>query len=245
MTSHVTIDQFISHSPVHPQWQNVLQSALQLVDKNYLQEIQKDESWLPGLNKLFAAFSLPLASVNYILLGESPYPRKESANGYAFWDESVGCLWSEKGLSKSVNRATSLRNWIKALLLARGDLKEDLSQNAIAQIDKSGLVQSAEAFFQGMMSKGFLLLNASLIYSKGEVKYHAKHWQPFIHSVFCQLGRVNPSIQLVLFGKIADNVPKTSLKAALIAEHPYNISFIRNPAVLNFFKPFDLLARYE
>ncbi|KTD26865.1 hypothetical protein [Legionella israelensis] len=241
----LSANKLISCSPVHEEWQELLNVALQTVDNDYLKEIQTDESWLPGLNRLFSAFSLSLSRVKYILLGESPYPREESANGYAFWDDSVGSLWSESGLSKSVNRATSLRNWMKALLLARGDLQDDLSQQAIARIDKSGLVQTAEAFFQGMMKKGFLLLNASLIYSKGEVKYHAKHWRPFIHSILCQLEVISPSIQLVLFGKIADNVPKTSLKTALMAEHPFNISFITNPAVLSFFKPFDLLARYE
>ena len=98
---------------VHPEWTAILNHSLKALDPNYLRALQKNLEWLPGLQSLFAAFNLPLSATRYILLGESPYPRKDSANGYAFWDASVNSLWRETGLSKSVNRATSLRNLIK------------------------------------------------------------------------------------------------------------------------------------
>ena len=97
----------------------------------------------------------PLSSVRTILFGESPYPREGSANGYAFWDAAVENLWSDSGLSKAVNRATSLRNFIKMLLLARGDLNHDFSQPAIAQLDKSTFHRTADEFFTGLLNKGF------------------------------------------------------------------------------------------
>src|SRR5690242_3606123 len=98
---------------VHPSWHSCLRHALQNVDTTYLKNIASFSDWLPGANKIFSAFSIPIDQVNYILLGESPYPRAHSANGYAFWDAAVNKLWSDKGLSKEVNRATSLRNIIK------------------------------------------------------------------------------------------------------------------------------------
>ena len=101
---------------IHPQWHQILNKALQQVEPDYLRQLQSSLNWLPGIENLFAAFSQPLSSTRYILLGESPYPRKQSANGYAFWDGAVGSLWSPTGLSKEVNRATSLRNLIKMLL---------------------------------------------------------------------------------------------------------------------------------
>lgn len=241
----IDINQILDQSQVHSEWKHILKNALLEVDPHYLEALDQDQQWLPGIINLLAAFRMPLSKVQYILLGESPYPRADSANGYAFWDQAVDSLWSEKGLSKAVNRATSLRNWIKALLVARGDLSRDLSQEAIAKLPKETLCQTAEVFFNGLMEKGFLLLNASLVFSEGKVRYHAKQWQPFLLSLFSQLARQKPSIQLVLFGKIADNVPKTNLKTALVVEHPYNISFINNPKVLAFFKPFDLLATYD
>jgi uracil-DNA glycosylase len=225
-----------------PEWKDILNQALKQINPDYLKQLQRDNNWLPGFNRLFAAFSLSLSQVNYILLGESPYPRLASANGYAFWDNAVDSLWSEKGLNKAVNRATSLRNWIKMLLVARGNLTNDTSQEAIARLDKTDLVPTAEAFFSGMMNKGILLLNASLVYSEGKVPYHARQWKPFMQSVLEQIALIKPSVQLILFGKIAEIVPADKLPIGLIAEHPYNISFITNQKVIKFFQPLDLLS---
>lgn len=230
---------------IHPEWFDILNAALQQVEPDYLQQLQSSPNWLPGVDKLFAAFSLPLSSTRYILLGESPYPRKISANGYAFWDEAVGGLWSSTGLSKEVNRATSLRNLIKMLLHTRGDLTDDTSQAAIAKLDKSNYLQTLSQLFAAFTRRGFLLLNASLVYSEGNIPYHARQWKGFMHSLLNQLADVNPELQLILFGKIAAQVPEIHRFPRLIAEHPYNISFITNPEVINFFKPMDLLAIKE
>lgn len=226
---------------VHPEWQPILHQALLSVDQDYFNTLEQQNDWLPGPNALFAAFSMPLSQTRYILLGESPYPRQESANGYAFWDNAVGSLWSPTGLSKPVNRATSLRNLIKMLLLARGDLHDDFSQEAIATLDTTRYVQTAADLFRGLMNKGFLLLNASLVYGEEKVRYHAKHWRPFIDNVLDQLTQCKSDIQLVILGEIAKKISKPALRSGLIAEHPYNISFITNPDVLAFFKPLDIL----
>lgn len=232
-------------SQVHPEWREVIREACKRLEPSYLETLNSQSHCLPRPHQLLAAFSLPLSSARYILFGESPYPRAQSANGFAFWDAAVGSLWSEKGLSKEVNRATSLRNMIKMLLYARGSLHRDFSQDAIAKIDKASFVQTASQLFTHMMSLGFLLLNASLVYSDGQVNYHAKQWRPFIQYILEWLAQNKPSVELVLFGKIADNLPKTSLPIALKAEHPYNLSFMTNPNVIEFFKPLDILKNHE
>lgn len=229
----------------HPDWKGILIKALESMDQDYIQSLVNDPSWLPGASKMFAAFSLPLEKTHYILLGESPYPRANSANGYAFWDNAVDSLWSSKGLSTAVNRATSLRNWIKMMLVARGDLDiNNTSQESIAKLTKKQLVQTAEQLFRGMMNKGILLLNASLVYSEGMVPYHARQWKPFMQSLLTQLSALDSKVQLILFGKIAETIAPDKLTIGLIAEHPYNVSFIKNPEVIAFFKPLDLLS-YE
>ena len=227
----------------HEEWHELLSISLDRMDLSYLQSLNTSHHWLPGNDALFAAFRLPLTATRYILLGESPYPRAASANGYAFWDASVGSLWSETGFSKEVNRATSLRNLMKMLLHARGDLSTDFSQSVIAGLDKSIYVQTAAALFNALLNNGFLLLNASLVFSEGQVPYHARHWRPFFHELLNQLAKQHPDLQLVLFGKIAEKLPKTTHKIGLLAEHPYNISFITNKDVLAFFKPLNLLAK--
>ncbi|KTD64768.1 uracil-DNA glycosylase family protein [Legionella spiritensis] len=229
----------------HPQWHDVLEKALNSMDEQYVIQLKGDRNWLPGWELMLAAFSQPLLHTRYLLLGESPYPRRQSANGYAFWDNAVASLWSDKGLSKEVNRATSLRNMMKMLLVARGDLGEDHSQAAIARLDKSHYWRTASELFHGMIRKGFILLNASLVYSDNRVPYHARQWQPFISSLFNQLALRDHKVTLLLFGKIAARVQNSNRFPCLIAEHPYNLSFISNKDVLAFFKPLDLLSCHE
>src|SRR4051794_35273708 len=102
----------------HASWRPVLVKGLEAVaesDPGYLPALAAD-SYLPTDGRLFAAFTQPLDKVRYVLVGEGPYPREQSATGVCFMDGAVESLWSEKGLSKQVNRATSLRNFMKMLL---------------------------------------------------------------------------------------------------------------------------------
>ncbi|KTC67916.1 uracil DNA glycosylase [Legionella birminghamensis] len=226
----------------HSQWHGIIEEALSAMNPAYLTQLENTVDWLPGKDALFSAFSLPLDATQYVLLGESPYPRAQSANGYAFWDAAVGEIWSPSGLSKEVNRATSLRNFIKMLLVVKGDLVDDLSQQAIQKLNKTNYVQTAEEFFSGLIKKGFLLLNASLVYSDGQVKYHAKEWKPFMTVLFRHLSEIKPSLQFILLGNIAKQLEETWSFPGLVAEHPYNLSFISNKNVQNFFKHLDLLS---
>lgn len=231
----------------HSSWHAILTSACQKLPQDYIHSLAKDHSWLPGRQAIFNAFRLPLEQVHYILMGESPYPRFVSANGYAFWDNAVTELWSESGLSKSVNRATSLRNILKMLLLAEGKLSsEKLSQENIAKLNKTHCVKTIHELFHNLLNKGFLLLNANLVLSHRPVSEENQYWLPFLDSVLSQIKLVNPNVILLLFGKIAERVTKLPIAkdyTLVVAEHPYNLSFIQNEKLLNFFAKFHLLEK--
>lgn len=230
---------------IHPSWQPLVLPALAAVDSTYVASLQHDTQWLPGPQAIFNAFSLPLEKTRFILMGESPYPRADSANGFAFWDARVGKLWSDTGLDSRVNRATSLRNMIKMLLVAEGKLSlANLSQTAIAALDKSTLVQTGHDLFTNFGKQGILLLNASLVLSARKVKDDAKAWRPFMMTLLTLLAERHPDITLLLFGKIAQDIlafPTAHQFPYLVAEHPYNLSFITNPQVLAAFSPLALL----
>ncbi len=232
---------------IHSSWQPIVQEALAAVDPSYLEQLSTNHHWLPGPNNIFNAFSLPIDQVNYILFGESPYPREQSANGYAFWDAAVGDLWSSTGLSKVVNRATSLRNIIKMLLVAEGMLlAEHTSQPDIANLDKHNLVKTNAELFTNLLQHGFLLLNATLVLQPTHVQKDARAWQPFLKKVLDFLLQRRPHVYLILLGNIA-NAINTLIGhhpvETLYAEHPYNHSFINNTKVLDFFRPLHLLRR--
>jgi uracil-DNA glycosylase len=229
----------------HESWQQLLKAACEQLEPAYLAKLLADTTWLPGLANIFAAFTVPVSQVQTILVGESPYPRAASANGFAFWDAAVSDLWCADGLTKPVNRATSLRNFIKMLLLADGLLSpETLSKASIAMLNKQKLVQTLPDLFHNMLAKGFLLLNANLALGLESKPVTTKLWRPFLDVLLLKLYECNPNITLILFGAHAKTLlalPSAKLYRQLIAEHPLNYSFVTNPEVIAFFKPLKLL----
>lgn len=232
-------------SSLYADWRPIIERAYGTLDSRYRSFLQKDNSYFPTQHHIFNAFrTLPRADVKYILLGQDPYPRKESASGYAFIDNKVSKIFSGSGLSKEVNRATSLRNFIKMALVARGDLAaEDTSQSAIAAIDKNGLIDSMDALRQNFEREGVLLLNTALIFtSKQETRLHIKAWRPFMQSLLDQLEPQAP--KLILFGTYAKSLKKEFALdgfESIELEHPYNHTFIKNPAALSLFGDMRLL----
>ena len=239
-----------------PSWRAVLLHGLEAMnaaDPAYLPALAQDE-YLPTKGRLFAAFEQPFGEVRYVLVGEGPYPREESATGVCFMDGAVDALWSPSGLSKPVNRATSLRNFMKMLMVADGLLMPDatggeavagVAQRALAA--DSTFIRTLPELQHALHAHGFLLLNAALVFRPHvpPVK-EAKAWRPFLETVLEALasraGRTPPT--LVLWGKIAgwlDGLPAVSEFPRAVAEHPYNLTFIQNKEMQALFGPMHLL----
>jgi uracil-DNA glycosylase len=157
-------------------------------------------------------------------------------------------------LSKPVNRATSLRNFMKMLMVAEEWLQPDATGGeSVAPVafrsmqPGSGVIQTLSELQQNLTDHGFLLLNAALVFRPHvpPVK-EAKAWRPFLETVLEALadrpGRSPPI--LVLWGRIAqwlEDLPAVSRFPKSVAEHPYNLSFIQNKAMQNLFGPMRLL----
>ena len=245
----------------HPSWHKTLETGLQAIaikDPAYLTTLAVDD-YLPTEGRLFAAFEQALPDVRYVLVGEGPYPRAASATGVCFMDGAVGSLWSDKGLSKQVNRATSLRNFMKMLLVADGQL--DVSNTsgdalsdiaASAQADGTKTIQTLQDLQDNLTAQGFLLLNASLVFRShvAPVK-DAKAWKPFFETVLHSLSAYGKSQgttlpTLVLWGKIAEQLrglPVTEAFTRAEAEHPYNLSFIGHKGMQRLFGEMHLLQK--
>ena len=242
----------IERAGVHQDWHGILQRALTSLEPEYVDSLLNDDSWLPGAERLLAAFRRDRAGVRYLLIGESPYPRRESANGIAFYDAAVKELWSDNGLSKAVNRATSLRNIVKTALLAEGHLRRDtdgkITQDAIARLDKSELIQSLPELFTNLERAGFLMLNATpVLHPQRKPAVEARYWQDFLEQLLALIAQNSTRrISLLLWGKIASLVeamPASSGYDKLVCEHPYNISFIDNPDMLGLFAELRILQK--
>jgi uracil-DNA glycosylase len=246
------IEELIELSGVHEEWCDVLSDALAQVDGTHLQRLLERDDWLPGKYHLLAAFRRDLTHCRYILFGESPYPRQESANGIAFYDAAVDELWSNTGLSKAVNRATSLRNIIKSALLAEGRLQTDsdgrITQSIIAEVDKRDMIRSIGELFANLQQTGFLMFNATpVLIPDMKVSSESRYWQPFLQKLLQGINEnTGQAPALILWGNIANRIeamPTASDFPIIKAEHPYNISFIHNPQVLELFAQIKVLRK--
>ncbi len=223
-----------------PSWRPALWDGLKAIARatpGYLEALAA-EDYLPTGGRLFAAFAQPIGQVKYVLVGEGPYPRPESATGVCFMDGAVHSLWSEKGFSKPVNRATSLRNFMKMLLVADGQLTAgQTSGDAVAGVaamvreNESLFIQTLEELQSNLTIHGFLLLNASLVF-RPEVPplKDAKAWQPFLQTVLSALvehaerERRSPPT-LVLWGKVAGLLSELpAIDAARISMEPHPLT---------------------
>ena len=246
------IESLLEHSKVHDEWRPLLADAMSAVEPGYLASLLHDPRWLPGSDRLLAAFRRDRDGLRYLLIGESPYPRRESANGIAFHDAAVGSLWSDDGLSKAVNRATSLRNIVKTAILAEGLAEADadgrLDQARIAALDKTGLVGTLGELFDNLRMAGFLLLNATpVLHPERKPAVEARQWIGFLDRLLADLAleSARPPV-LLLWGRIAQRVtalPGSRDLPRLVAEHPYNVSFIDNPEMRALFAELRLLQR--
>ncbi len=246
----------------HPSWHAGLTAGLEAMlrsDPNYLAALGKDE-YLPNQGRLFAAFSQPLDAVRYVLVGEGPYPRPASATGFCFMDGAVDALWSPTGLSKPVNRATSLRNFMKMLLVADGHLLPDqttgdamikVASKMQAPDSSMTKIQTLADLQENLTRHGFLLLNATLVYRPHvPPTQEARAWQPFLEVVLkAMANHAKPIPQLptlILWGKIAERLralPSTTCFPQAISEHPYNLSFINNTDMQALFGAMNLLQK--
>ncbi len=233
---------------VDKSWQKIVNKALNNLDDSYLEFLQKDKKYFPNSNNFLNAFkTLPLNKTKYILFGQDPYPRQDSAIGYSFIDGDVKSLWDKKnGLSKEVNKATSLRNFIKMLLICEGKLSEnDTSKDAIKEVNTDKYIQSIMQLKDNFENNGVLLLNTALVFTnKEDSKRHVKMWKPFVSSLLRQIKDEN--IKIILFGSLAKEIEKFETSSdfeKFYCEHPYNVSFVTNKKVQNLFYQMKLLDK--
>lgn len=228
-------------------WRALLEAPAARVAPAYLEGLASQD-WLPGPGHLLAALHrVPLAGVKAVLIGESPYPRPGSAIGEAFNDGLVTDLWSSAGLSKPVNRATSMRNIMKMLLVTEGLIPPEARAEDIAALDPRalGLVATMAELFGRIRAEGILCVNAIPVLTASKGK-DARAWEGFMDGFLAALHAARPEAELLLFGNFAQKLsalPGAAGFPRLEAEHPYNIGFITDARVQDFFRPLHLLRR--
>ena len=217
-------------------------------EKASLNNILNDKTLIPSNKDIFNGFNIPAKDVKYIIFGESPYPRIESATGYAFIDGKVKEIWGESGLSKEVNKATSLRNLFKTALVAENIISPDKTTKPyLKNINTECFVNSMEELRVNLNNNGVALLNSCLSLRQGKVqRTDVNIWGNIIDKFLLDLFYQNKNITLVLWGNISKRIKDMdSFKyyQYIESEHPYNKSFIESKKMQSFLKEIKFLYK--
>lgn len=231
---------------VHKSWQKYVQNAFESLSEDYKFFLHTNKDYFPNYDNFLNAFkTLPKTKTKAILFGQDPYPREISASGYAFIDMQVKDIFAKKGLSLEVNKATSLRNFIKMQLKAQNILQNPTQQN-IAKLDKQKLIYNMNELKNNFEKQGILLLNKALIFTqKSQTSLHVKEFTPFFKTLLASISLM--PLDIILFGNIAKNIqtllPKEHNFKLISMPHPYNVSFINNKNALEYFSCKNLLKK--
>ena len=214
---------------VHESWREILRQGLRAMSSSYVESLRGNPSgWLPGPGKCLRAFCVPVDQVNVVWMGESPYPRRESATGLSFQDGRVDELFRPNGkLSKNVNKATSLRALLKAWFVATGRLSPDKTSAADVKEmkDRGGVISKLPELFDRGRERGWLWLNAGLSLfvtgDDGDKDAQVLEWQPFVKHVLREVTtKANPATCVLLGQRAQDAFKDVAGSGAICSVHP-------------------------
>ncbi|KAL0214671.1 hypothetical protein P9112_006855 [Eukaryota sp. TZLM1-RC] len=217
-------------------WQCLTEFIEQQPDVEHFLSSTRNSAIIPNLDLTFysLSFSSPhLAKV--VILGQDPYPRKESANGLAFCDSAV------PGWKSSF--PPSLRNILLNLLNFTHDLPTNSSISSLRSMLKEINFPAPLDFFLNTSRQRVLWLNSVLTYeNKKSLATHAKFWRPIVLQIFkliffAKLSKshnheeLQKGLVVVLWGKNAQALKESILESRTCAIKDFITSDSRNASV--------------
>ena len=220
--------------PVSDFWRNDVAEWLDAVDVRFLASLEGDD-WRPGPDLCLAAFTGDVCP-RVVWLGKSPYAKAERATGLSSHDGTTDTLFHGCALDARINKATSLRNMLKAWLRADGRLREgETNAEHVQAMCKEGLVEHVGALFEHGIEEGWLWLNAGLsIGGRLEESAHWCGWWPFVTRAVASASASHAVV--VLLGAWAKTYRSDVLEEELVVEavHPRNESFVEHAGIRDF-----------
>ncbi len=164
---------------------------------NYKYFFFDDNKFFPDINNRFNAVnSIKFDNtIKIVVFGQDPYPRMESATGYAFWDGKIKS-W-ENPLSPS------FRNIIKSVLINEGFAVRENKIKELRKIIKKNNIFSPDDFFKNSIENGVVWLNASLTFEskkQTDLNKHLKFWKPIIEKVIITILKNSKNTIFVFWG---------------------------------------------
>lgn len=149
-------------------------------NKKYILSNQK--IILPSLDNIFKAFEMPVEKVKLVIIGQSPYPSKEHANGIAFSSSAKLPPYSLRIINNEIIR---IRNQVYG--------------NTYKTIPIDYTLKS-------WTDQGILLLNSSLTTIVGETDCHYEKWVELHRHI---ANKLNINIPILFVGSKAQELINT------------------------------------
>ncbi len=177
-------------------WSELLADHLLLLDR--IDDAIGSCETNPSREEIFAAFTLPPASVKVVILGQDPYPQSENAHGLAF----------------------SVPNSVSKIPPTLSNIFKEYHADLGFPIPESGDLSQ-------WRDEGVLLLNSILTCEPGKSLSHASiGWQEFTNAVLASV--VTPKTVGILWGESAKKFSHYFESDALITSvHPSPLSAYR------------------
>lgn len=221
--------------PVSDFWRDKVAGWLDSVDERFLKTLEADD-WWPGVDDCLKAFDGTVCP-RVVWLGETPYEGEERATGLSFLDGTVCDIFRVDGaLDMTVNKASSLRNILKAWFRADGRLQENQTNSEhVHAMCKDGLVLKINEVFRRGVEDGWLWLNAGLSVGGPLAKStHLCGWRPFVSRAVASAAQANAKV--VLLGDWAKSYRSDVADERLLVEtiHPRNECFVEDATMREF-----------
>ncbi|CAE7369032.1 ung [Symbiodinium natans] len=169
-------------------WMKILKPVLEsLSDAPSFIGPSRDKSIIPVRELTFQALKPNLPSGwRVVSLGQSPYPRIESATGIAHFDNAIKSWDSGK-----FGSVVTMRCIIKAAAMSKFKISKDTKVPDLRKLLKTKGTVGPPEWFQAMLAQGVLLMNAACTIKPVEggsragevVEEHLLFWQPVMEAV--------------------------------------------------------------
>ena len=209
---------------VHESWREILQCGLRRMCRSYVESLMGAPYWwLPGPAKCLRAFCIPQDQVKVVWMGESPYPRRRSATGYAFEDGRANLMFGGNG-NFGGGIDASLRTILKAWFVATRRLEPTCTRKRdIKAMTKQGVVENPTEIFRRGREHGWLWLNAApgffITGDNTDKARQVRYWSPVVQGALLSLRDV-PGVKSVLIGNLAREEHRDVAPDCIEASHP-------------------------
>ena len=191
------VDNFVNTLYVHESWHEFIRNNREII-KTVIKQLINDNKTIPtNPMRVFRFFNRDIAEIKVVILGQDPYPQKNTATGRSFEVNNLR-KWED------LKRNTSMQNIIKSIynnsnygIQTYPQLRKKISEGDFKILPPS-------RWFDSLENQGVLFINTSLTCKLNKPNSHKKYWQDFSAVLLKEIDTQKSDIRWFVWGKYAE-----------------------------------------